>query len=173
MALKKSNPHIISKWDIIFFTLTILCLIYIILFGHRYSFLYNCLTTICRTIVFFLIFGFQIVYLPINGNRWWHSLFSGIVSLILTALVFIGVFCIQLMYQENQLSKYGKNVTGKVIGFETEYRRRGSTTYAKLEYNFDDEFYNQKIENVNDFYQINDSVKLLISSKDPELIKLF
>lgn len=173
MALKKSNPHKISKWDIVLFTLMMVCLIYIILFGHRYGFFYSCLTTICYIIILFLIIGFQASFLPINGNRWWHTFFSGIVSLILYLLVMGGLLTLQLLYQDNQLSKYGEKITGKVIGFESEYRRGGSKTYAKLEYIFEEEWYNQKIENDNNYYQLNDSVRILISSKDPELIRVF
>ena len=99
-------------------------------------------------------------------------MFNAFVVLAFFLPTIFGTFALQTIYQYNQLSKFGTTTFGKVIGFETEYKRSGTTHYATLEYNFDNETYNQKIKNNDNSYSINDSVNLLISSKDPELFKL-
>jgi hypothetical protein len=173
MTRNKEINHKKSLWNLLFIVIALLCVTYIVMYGHSYSFFFSSLATISYIVLLFTIVGFQTVYFHISGNRWWHTALNAIVILAFFLPILIGTSTIQLLYEENQLSKFGTTTFGKVIGFESEYKRSGTTHYATLEYNFGNETYNQKIENNNNSYNINDSVKLLISCKDPELFKLF
>ena len=172
MTLNKEINHKKSLWNLFFIAIALLCSTYIVMYGHSYGFLFSSLTTICYMTLLFIIGGFQTIYLHISGDRWWHTILNAIVILAFFIPTVFGTFTLQLLYQDNQLSKFGTTTFGKVIGFETQYKRVGTKHYATIEYSFDNNFYNQKIKNDNDFYNLNDSVKLLISTKDPELLKV-
>ena len=158
--------------DLFFILIAILCVIFIVIFGHSYSFFFSSLTNISYIILLLIVVGFQTVYFHVSGDRWWNALSNAIIILAFVVPIILGTYTIQFIYQENQFSKYGTSIFGKVIGFESKNNRSSTKYYATLEYNFNNETYNQKIENNNHLYNINDSVSLLISTKDPELFKV-
>lgn len=172
MAYNKETNHKMGLVDLLFIVIAFLCITYIVMFGHSYGFFLSSLTTVSYIILLFIVAGFQSVYLHVPGERWWHTILNGIIILAFFLPVILGTFTMQFLYRENQFSKYGKTTFGKVIGFESEYKKSSTKHFATLEYNFDDETYNQKIEDDNNLYNVNDSVTILISTEAPELFKL-
>lgn len=172
MARKNNVDYYSRIIKSVLIVIAVLCVMYIVFFGHRYRLLFSCLTTISSVLLLLSVIGVQIGYLRIRERRWWHKWINTAVAIALCVSVFSGAYVLQSMYRSYQLSRFGTTAFAKVIGFESEYRRNGSANYATLQYDFENEIYNQKTENDDGFYQLDDSVKILFSKKDPELFEV-
>lgn len=73
---------------------------------------------------------------------------------------------------ENQLNKFGTNVTARVINFEVEYQRRRKRKYVVFEYYFENKKYTQRIEDYDKKFQLQQALKIRISRKNPEMFSL-
>lgn len=73
---------------------------------------------------------------------------------------------------ENQLNKFGTNVTARVINFEVEYQRRRKKKYVVFEYYFENKKYTQRIEDYDKKFQLQQALKIRISRKNPEMFSL-
>lgn len=73
---------------------------------------------------------------------------------------------------ENQLNKFGTNVTARVINFEVEYQRRRKRKYVVFKYYFENKKYTQRIEDYDKKFQLQQALKIRISRKNPEMFSL-
>jgi hypothetical protein len=87
-------------------------------------------------------------------------------------LVYLSAEASKSKYIKQELRKNGVYVSAKVIGYKTSTSRYGRHIYAIFVYDFDQNRYAQKVNNDSDFFRINDSLQLLCSSHDPEMVRV-
>lgn len=113
------------------------------------------------------LFYFNFTEATKNGER----LYIGfMVVLVITLTIIIQVN--KRRYVENQLNKFGTNVTARVINFEVEHQRRRKRKYVVFEYYFENKKYTQRIEDYDKKFQLQQALKIRISRKNPEMFSL-
>ena len=79
---------------------------------------------------------------------------------IISIILIIAIGIKKNYYLEEELNRNGINITGKVIGFETEHHRRSTTDYARFNYEFENKEYIQRIENYDQEYKLSQNLNL-------------
>ncbi len=92
-------------------------------------------------------------------------------------MVIIGVILVFVMiakkkeYLEVEISKYGNDAIGKVIGFEVG-KGRSKRHYVTFKYEFENKQFIQRFENYYNDYKLNQNLSLKISKRNPEMFKI-
>ncbi len=167
---KRRNTWEKWYWLVIFLPVTIIGFLLFVFYGHRYgnggiaglSFLLSLSLPIC----------FQIVYLEYKSKKWYERLVNALLVVICVGPFVVGLIWAKDKYYDYQLETYPKIVYGQVTGFETTHGKGGTKHYATFCYLVDDEKFIQRVGN-NDFYfKMDDSLKIIVSSHDPEIFRI-
>lgn len=102
----------------------------------------------------------------------WRRLVNIIVTITPFFLMVYGLFTLAQQYRERQLTQNGVPTIATVIGFKTSHTRGSTYHYAVFEYSCDQKYYLQKVNNDDDFYRLNDTLRMVCSSNDPEIFKI-
>jgi len=141
----------------------------VIFFSHKYGYLYR-------------IGPFVATYLAIIGlcSVWISdrkvSRLIRIIQVFSLLIVLAGVYLILLQmksaYLNAQLNHYGVAVKAIVVDIKREKSRYGSHDYAIIDYSYAGNDYLQRINDDDRAYKYQDSLRLLCSSRDPEIFRV-
>jgi heme/copper-type cytochrome/quinol oxidase subunit 4 len=115
---------------------------------------------------------FPMLWLNIAENSKWKKYAYVAPMVIISIVLIIMMIAKKKEYLEKELKEYGKDVVGRVTGFEVEHHRRSKTDYATFKYEFENKQYIQRIENYDYEYKINQNLNLKISKRNPEMFKI-
>lgn len=84
-------------------------------------------------------------------------------------LVFLSIH-----FQNKQLSKYGVNNISIVKNEYEKYLNKGGgwKRFVKIQYSYNKKTYHQGFRDSDTLYNVGDSIKIIHSSKDPELYEI-
>lgn len=104
----------------------------------------------------------------------WKDAFKVLALILVFALVLFGVLQLHALYREQQLKKYGVISYAKVVEVYKQKRskRRRFVFYARIEYKIMDKVYYQSIDNKKQLYGVNDTLKIIYSSRDPDIFAI-
>ena len=128
--------------------------------------------TIGNVMMLISISLFPMLWLNIAENSKWKKYVYVVPMVIIGIILVIVMIAKKKEYLEGELSKYGNDIVGKVIGFEVENHRRSKTDYATFKYEFENKQFIQRIENYDNEYELNQNLKLKISKRNPEMFKI-
>lgn len=120
--------------------------------------------------IFSLVF-LQGMWFEYKGKpRWSRAINGAILFLIILTLIF-GVVGLRSLYQEQQLKKYGVISYAKVVDVYKQKRLKGGPlSLATIEYKINGKAHYQSIENKKELYGVNDTLKIIYSSRNPDIL---
>jgi hypothetical protein len=104
---------------------------------------------------------------PNETPRWLYLLKYFMMAAVF-ALIYVSGNYVQKKYFDFELKQNGVYLPAKVVGYKNLTSRYGNHIYAVFVYDYNGNSHAQKMNNDDDFFRINDSLRLLCSSKDPE-----
>lgn len=89
-------------------------------------------------------------------------------------IYFVVLIIINVKYEDKQLKKYGVHCNARVTSTFEKHNKKNNEQkwFANIEYSYNNKIYHQEIETDNAIYIIDDTINILISSKDPELYEV-
>jgi len=154
------------KYTMLLAILAAACVLVYVFYSHKYNLAYTILPLLFLFVVWMFVTD---IWVPSS----WTNKLPFIVQRLIYALLFGGVFAVlsswRVNYEEGQLKKYGVVVDGKVTDTRIVDERQGSHFYVEIEYNFDGKIYKQHLTNSIYTYRYHDELKVLCSSRDPEI----
>jgi hypothetical protein len=127
--------------------------------------------TIGNVMILISISIFPMLWLNITEKSKWRK------YVYVAPMVIIGVILVFVMiakkkeYLEVEISKYGNDAIGKVIGFEVG-KGRSKRHYVTFKYEFENKQFIQRFENYYNDYKLNQNLSLKISKRNPEMFKI-
>lgn len=122
----------------------------------------------------YIIWDSDNVYKLPNSKLSFSEILERIVFAIVGVIYLFLIWFFSYQFEDKQLSKYGvKNIS--VVKKELEkYLRKGDgwKRFVKIEYSYNNKSYHQHFRDSDTLFRVGDSIKILHSSKDPELFKL-
>lgn len=122
----------------------------------------------------YIIWDSDNVYKLPNSKLSFTEILERIVFAILGIVyVFLLVF-FSSKYDSNQLRKYGvKTQSIVILSYQDKpFTSRQLDRFLKIEYSYNNKSYHQQFRDSDTLFRVGDSIKILHSSKDPELFKL-
>lgn len=144
------------------------CYFYIF-FSYRYGYWYKYLPYM---LVFFPFIWLFIIWIKYDELPRWIQLSKTLASVIVLCLIIFTLSTLQDKYFDYQLKEYGIITFAKVIG-ETRERPKSTTYYhVIIRYQCNHVSYLQSLSNDNHFYKYGDSLRVVCSSINPEILKV-
>ena len=100
---------------------------------------------------------------------------KGVIFILVFIIIVIAIVILingKNNYRDHELKNNGFTTTAKIINFQTVKHKRSDTYYATFTYFYRNKKYIQRVNNDDKIYQINQTVTIRISSKNPEMFKL-
>jgi len=122
--------------------------------------------------VFFSFVWLFIIWIRYDKLPRWKQLATTLASVLVLLLIIFTLSTLQDKYFDYQLKEYGVTTFAKVIG-ETQSRSRSTTYYhAIIRYQCNQTIYLQSLSNNDHFYKYGDSLRVVCSSVNPEILKV-
>ena len=159
------------KRTFIFIIIYLICLYYWIIYGHLYEFrdyesyfslLFSLIPTVLISSIFFN-----------DNDSKLRDLVEAFLSVGLLILFLVVHIKIQKLYYDKQLSNYNIETKATVFKYEMWYGKGSDfQKYSVFSYKVKGSFFIQRVSDDNSFYKIGDTLKLSVSTKDFEILKV-
>jgi protein TonB len=127
-----------------------------------------------KVLIFPAIFslGFlQGMWFEFKGKPRWTRGINGVVLLFIAFILVFGVVQLRSLYKGQQLNKYGVISYAKVVDVYKQKRLKGGPVFlATIEFNVNDKAHYQSINNKKQLYGVNDTLKIIYSSRNPDIL---
>lgn len=123
-------------------------------------------------LIFFPFVWLFIIWIKYDKLPRWLQLITTLASVGILLLIIFTLSTVQGKYFDYQLKNYGVTISAKVIG-ETQERPKSTTYYhAIIRYQCNQTTYLQSLSNNDHFYKYGDSLRIVCSSVNPEILKV-
>ncbi|WP_217277448.1 energy transducer TonB [Pedobacter foliorum] len=120
--------------------------------------------------IFSLVF-LQGMWFEFKGKPRWNRGINGGILFVLTLTLVFGVAQLRTLYKEQQLKKYGVISYAKVVEVYKQKRLKGGPVFlAAIEYKIKGKDHYQSIDNKKQLYGVNDTLKIVYSSRNPDIL---
>jgi hypothetical protein len=170
---RSSRPLNIRFYEnLVLFFLYIIAICLFIKYSHRYGNISDIVTFVYSITIVIVVGLFDTENIKKLNRKSFKYLFLGLSKVIFIGLTFWSTYELKQGYDEWQLEKNGQNVYAIISRHEETHGKGGTFHYATFLFTFENEIYTQKVRDENSYFEIDDSLLLNISTKNPEIFKI-
>jgi uncharacterized membrane protein len=167
--MNKSKTTLIALYTILLGSLVILAG-YVFVY-HSYHFNESWNITAIKGAGLFSAAILQHLWFDLFPDSRWNKFANFIAALIILLPTLFGLATLQSKYYDEELEKHGVLVGATVVALYEEPSKNSTREYAKINYTLYNKTWVQKLDNEKHQYKPNDSLTILCSSRQPEIIR--